>query len=157
MIFYTHRRPLKTRASKTLKPVLTICYTLIIALFLFSAVAISVISKSILPALVILIPMALIVAFILITTSDMRKAYVEVNERSVTAVDYYFFFRRERTFSVSEIAQGEIAIGNSFRVRGYRHSVMGVSYIVFRDDSSKYLFKIISCPETNEYFDKYLK
>ena len=57
--------------------------------------------------------------------------------------------------AVSDVIKtAEIALGYSFRVRGYRYSMMGYSYIIFRDTNNKYLFKVINCPETNEFFSK---
>ncbi len=127
------------------------------ALFLFAAIATSIMSRSILPALIILIPVTLIVAFAIIVTTDMNKAYVQIEGNNVTVVDYYFFSKKERCFKIDEIKTTEIVLGYSFRVRGYRYGMMGFSYIVFRNADNKYLFKIINCPETNEFFSKHLE
>ena len=127
------------------------------ALFLFAAIATSIMSRSILPALIILIPVTLIVAFAIIVTTDMNKAYVQIEGNNVTVVDYYFFSKKERCFKIDEIKTTEIVLGYSFRVRGYRYSMMGFSYIVFRNADNKYLFKIINCPETNEFFSKHFE
>ena len=127
------------------------------ALFLFAAIATSIMSRSILPALIILIPVTLIVAFAIIVTTDMNKAYVQIEGNNVTVVDYYFFSKKERCFKIDEIKTTEIVLGYSFRVRGYRYSMMGFSYIVFRNADNKYLFKIINCPETNEFFSMHLE
>ena len=124
------------------------------ALFLFAAIATSIMSRSILPALIILIPTILIVTFVFVTTIDMNKAYVQIEGNNITVVDYYFFSKKERSFNFDEIKTAEIALGYSFRVRGYRYSMMGYSYIIFRDTNNKYLFKVINCPETNEFFSK---
>ena len=131
---------------------LILCWSLMGALFLFAAIATSIMSRSILPALIILIPVTLIVAFAIIVTTDMNKAYVQIEGNNVTVVDYYFFSKKERCFKIDEIKTTEIVLGYSFRVRGYRYSMMGFSYIVFRNADNKYLFKIINCPETNEFF-----
>ena len=131
---------------------LILCWSLMGALFLFAAIATSIMSRSILPALIILIPVTLIVAFVIIATTDMNKAYVQIEGNNVTVVDYYFFSKKERCFKIDEIKTTEIVLGYSFRVRGYRYSMMGFSYIVFRNADNKYLFKIINCPETNEFF-----
>ena len=87
----------------------------------------------------------------------MNKAYVQIEGDNITVVDFYFFSKKERSFKFDEIKAAEIALGYSFRVRGYRYSMMGFSYIVFRNDNNKYLFKVINCPETNEYFSKHLE
>ena len=87
----------------------------------------------------------------------MNKAYVQIDGESIIAVDYYFFLRKEKCFTIDEIKTAEIALGYSFRVHGYRYSMMGFSYIVFRNADNKYLFKIINSPETKEYFYKYFQ
>ena len=125
------------------------------ALFLFAAIVASIMSRSILPALIILIPTILIVTFVIVTTIDMNKAYVQIEGNNITVVDYYFFSKKERCFKIDGIKTAEIELGYSFRVRGYRHSMMGFSYIVFRNDNNKYLFKVINCPETNDFFSKH--
>ena len=157
MIFNTHNRTPKIKTNKTLKIMLSLCWSLMGALFLFAAIATSIMSRSILPALIILIPVTLIVAFEIIVTTDMNKAYVQIEGNNVTVVDYYFFSKKERCFKIDEIKTTEIVLGYSFRVRGYRYSMMGFSYIVFRNADNKYLFKIINCPETNEFFSMHLE
>ena len=157
MIFNTHDRTPKIKTNKTLKIMLISCWSFIGAVFLFFAIATSIMSRSILPALIILIPVTLIVAFAIIVTTDMNKAYVQIEGNNVTVVDYYFFSKKERCFKIDEIKTTEIVLGYSFRVRGYRYSMMGFSYIVFRNADNKYLFKIINCPETNEFFSMHLE
>ena len=157
MIFNTHDRTPKLKTNKTLKIMLILCWSLIGAFFLFLAIATSIMSHSILPALIILIPVAFIASFAIVTTIDMNKAYVQIDGDNITVVDYYFFSRKEKCFTIDEIKTAEIALGNSFRVRGYRYSMMGFSYIVFRNDNNKYLFKVINCPETNDFFSKYIQ
>ena len=134
---------------------LSLCWSLMGALFLFAAITTSIMSRSILPALIILIPATIIVTFAIVTTIDMNKAYVQIEGNNITVVDYCFFSKKERCFKIDEIKTAEIALGYSFRVRRYRYSIMGFSYIVFRNDNNKYLFKIINCPETNDFFSKH--
>ena len=131
------------------------CWSFMGAVFLFFAIATSILSRSILPALIILIPTILIVTFVIVTIIDMNKAYVRIEGNNITVVDYYFFSKKERSFNFDEIKTAEIALGYSFRVRGYRYGMMGFSYIVFRNANNKYLFKVINCPETNEFFSKH--
>ena len=78
MIFNTHDRTPRIKTNKTLKTMLILCWSLMGALFLFAAIATSIMSRSILPALIILIPVTLIVAFEIIVTTDMNKAYVQI-------------------------------------------------------------------------------
>ena len=157
MIFNTHDRTPKIKTNKTLKIMLISCWSFMGAIFLFFAIATSIMSQSILPTAIILIPVSLIATFIIVTTIDMNKAYIQIDGKTITAVDYYFFSRKEKRFTIDDIKTAEIALGYSFRVRGYRYSMMGFSYIVFRNADNKYLFKIINCPETKEYFSKYFQ
>lgn len=155
MIFNTHDRTPKPKMNKALKIMLILCFSLMGGFFLFFAIAASIISHSILPALIIFISVTFIATFAIVTTIDMNKAYVQIDGDDITVVDYYFFSKKERCFRIDEIKTAEIALGNSFRVRGYRYGVMGVSYIIFKDTNNKYLFKVINYPETNEFFRKY--
>ena len=157
MIFNTHDRTPKIKTNKTLKIMLISCWSFMGAVFLFFAIAISIMSHSILPAAIILIPVTFIAAFVIVTTIDMNKAYIQIDGENITVVDYYFFSRKEKCFTIYEIKTAEIALGYSFPVRGYRYSMMGFSYIVFRNADNKYLFKLINFPETKEYFCKYFQ
>ena len=157
MLFNTHSRTPKIKTGKSLKALLIFSYSFVIALFLLLSTTLSLISQSIVPALIILIPVTFIAAFVIVTTIDMNKAYIQIDGENITVVDYYFFSRKEKCFTIDEIKTAEIALGYSFRVRGYRYSMMGFSYIVFRNDNNKYLFKVINCPETNDFFSKYIQ
>ena len=157
MIFNTHDRTPKIKTGNAIKITLISVFGFMGVFFLFFAVYTSVFIQSILPAVIILIPIALIVAFVIVTTVDMNKAYVQIDGECITVVNYYFFVRKEKRFKFDEIKTAEIVPGMSLRVRGYRESSMGASYIVFRNSDNKYLFKIINCPETNEFFVKYFQ
>lgn len=154
MIFNTHDRTPKPKTNKTSKIMLILCGSLVGAFFLFFAIDTSIMIHSISPALTILIPVAFLASFAIVPIIDMNKAYVQIDGDNITVVDYYFFFKKERCFRIDVIKTAEIALGYSFRVRGYRYSMTGFSYIIFRDTNNKYLFKVINCPETNEFFSK---
>ena len=77
---------------------LILCWSLIGAFFLFLTIATSIMSHSILPALIILISVAFIASFEIVTTIDMNKAYVQIDGDNITVVDYYFFSKKEVTF-----------------------------------------------------------
>ena len=157
MIFNTHDRTPKIKTNKTLKIMLISCWSFMGAVFLFFAIATSIMSHSILPAAITLIPVTFIAALVIVTTIDMNKAYIQIDDENITVVDYYWLSKKEKSFTFDEIKTAEIALGYSFPVRGYRYSMMGFSYIVFRNADNKYLFKIINCPETNEFFSKYFQ
>ena len=154
MIFNTHDRTPKLKTNKALKIMMILCWSLVGAFFLFFAISTSIMIHSISPALTILIPAVFFASFAIVPIIDMNKAYVQIDGDNITVVDYYFFFKKERCFRMDVIKTAEIALGYSFRVRGYRYSMTGFSYIIFRDTNNKYLFKVINCPETNEFFSK---
>ena len=95
--------------------------------------------------------------FIIITQKDMDKAFVEVVDGAITVADYYFGIKKEKVFSEHNIGCAEVILGYSMRVRGYRYSNVGTTYIVFYDKNGKYMFKILCAPETKEFFGAYLK
>ncbi len=125
--------------------------------FLLSvAVVCSVYDKSIMPALVVLAPVAAIAILAVIMERDIRKAFIEIIDNHIAVTDFYLDLKAEKTFSVSEIGTAEITSGYSMRVRGYRYSHAGCTYIIFRNKDSRYMFKVICVPETRQYFSKYL-
>ena len=60
------------------------CWSFMGAVFLFFAIATSIMSQSILPAVIILIPIAFIATFVIVTTIDMNKAYVKIDGDNIT-------------------------------------------------------------------------
>ena len=156
MRFNTHNRTPKIVTNKSLRIMFVLCYGLVAAFFLFLAIAASVISRNILPAVVIIGPLIVLAGVILITQKDMDRAYVEISNQVVTVVDYCCGVEQKKVFSMQDIASAEILPGSSLRVRGYRYDQMGSAYIVFRDRNGKYMFKILYAPETQQYFGKFL-
>ena len=157
MRFHTHDRTPKIKNKKSIKIILAFGFGLIIAFFLFMAVVCSLYINSIMPAVVILAPLTALVILIVITQRDMDKAYVEIVDDVIIAVDYYFGIKKEKTFFIQDIAAAETLTGYSMRVRGYRYCNAGITYIVFRNKSGKYMFKVICVPETKQFFGRYLK
>ena len=129
----------------------------VILLFSFIAIFTSVESKSIQPFLIIFIPIVLVALIAVITITDMNKAYVEINGDNITVVDYYLGFKKEKSFTLQEIKKAKITIGFSFAVKGYRYSQMGMTYIVFKNEKNKYMFKVLNCYETKDFFEKYFQ
>lgn len=157
MRFNTHYKAQKIKTKKSVKIMLTIGFSLMIAVFLFSTVVCSLYINSIMPMVVILVPVLVLAVLIVINKNDMDKAYVEIVDDEIVVTDYYFGIKKERTFLIQDVATAEVLIGYSMRVHGYRYSNAGSSYIVFRDNSGKYMFKVICDSETKQYFSKYLK
>ena len=157
MRFYTHDRTPKIKTKKSIKIMLIIEYSLIIALFIFMAIVCSLYISSIIPAAVILVPVLVLAILIAIPQNDMDKAYVEIIDDVIISTDYYFGIKKEKTFFLRDISTAEIVNGYSMRVHGYRYSNAGCTYIVFRDNSGKYMFKVMCVPETKQYFGKYLE
>ncbi len=157
MKFHTHHGTSVIKTEKSTKTVFGICCGLVIAIFFFMAIACSFYANSITPAVVILVPMLLLAVLIAITQKDMDKASVEVVNDVITVTDFYFGIKREKVYSVQDIGCAEVLIGYSMRVRGYRYSNGGMTYIVFKDMNGKYMFKVLCVPETKELFEAYLK
>ena len=156
MRFNTHNRTPKIETKQSVKIMLTITFGLIISLFLFMAIVSSLYIDSVMPAIVILTPVLVLAMLIAISQKDMDRACDEIVDDVITVTDYYFGIKNEKTFSMREIDTAEILIGSSMRVRGYRYSNAGCTYIVFRGNGGKYMFKVICVPETKEFFGKYL-
>lgn len=143
-----------TPSPKVQKPILVLFYIgigLLYALFLLGAFACIYYAKSVLSGILLL--MILIGCSIIM--SDMRKAYIEVDESMIRVVDYYFGIKKEKLFSFADITSAEIVIGCSPRVKGYRISAGGTQYIVVRK-GNEYLFKVICTADTINIFQKYL-
>lgn len=157
MRFNTHYRTTNLKAKKSVKIILTVALGLLIVYVIFLSVVYSVYVSSAEPAVIILAPFLILTVLFLVTQRDMEKAYVEINNDKIRVVDYYLGIKKEKSFSIQDTAHAEIIIGYSMRVHGYRYSMSGCSYIVFRDNGGKYLFKVICVPETKQFFDKYLK
>ncbi len=157
MRFSTHDRTPNIETKKSVKLMLAFVFGLIIVFFLFMAVVCSLYINSIMPAVVILAHLSVLVILIAITLRDMDKAYIEIVDDVIIVVDYYFGIKTEKTFSIRDIAAAETIVGYSMRVRGYRYRNAGCTYIVFREKSGKYMFKVICVPATKQFFDKYLK
>lgn len=157
MIFNTHDRTPKIQSSKTVKVIFAINIGLFGAVFLFMAIVCSLEINSIMPAVLILVPVSVLAMLIVIPQRDMDKATVEIVGDKIIATDYYFGIKKEKSFLTSDIAVAEVLTGHSLRIRGYRYSMAGFTYIVFRDHHGKYMFKIICLPETMQVFGRYLK
>lgn len=155
MVFNTHNRT--PRKNNTwIRIVLFIVYGLLIAFIAFVAIACSISIQSISLTLVILIPFLILALGVIISAVDINKAFVKVDGDTIIVVDYYFGVKKEKNFTRSEIKQTDISRG-SFYPRGYWLTGFGLSYIVFKDENSKYLFKIINLPEIKEFFSEYLE
>ena len=156
MRFNTHSRTPKNKTPKSVKLMLIGECALLLAIFAFMAIVCSFYISSVAPAVLIITIVLIFTALFFVTQMDMEKAYIEINDDTISAVDYYFGIKKERSFLIQDIANAEIVIGYSMRVHGYRHSMCGCTYIVFRDNTDKYLFKVLCIPETKQFFDKYL-
>ena len=157
MRFNTHNRTPKIKTKKSVKIMLTIGFGLIISLFLFMAIVCSLYINSVMPAVLILTPVLVLAILIAVSQKDMDRAFIEIVDDVITVTDYYFGIKKEKTFSMQDIGYTEVLIGSSMRIRGYRYSNAGMTYIVFRDGNGKYMFKIICTPETKEFFKDYMK
>ncbi len=156
MKFNTHNKMPKSETSKSVKILLGISVSMVLALLIFASIVCSLYTSNFLPAILILTPICLLISLLCITQKDMDKAYVEITDNTISVVDYYFGIQKKKTFTIQDIAFAEIIIGYSIHNCGYRYSNIGCTYIVFRDNRGKYLFKVICVPETEEFFANYI-
>lgn len=153
----THDRTPKTTTTKMTKILFLICGALTYSIFLLGAFACVFYGDSLIGGVsLILLPVALTI-YALIPIRDMGKAYVEITEDTIHVVDYYVGIKREKEVLLSDIETAEIVLGYSHKVRGYRWGVAGISYIVFKGEKKRYLFKIICTPENKKIFQEYIK
>ena len=108
MIFNTHNRTPKIKTNKTLKIMLISCWSFIGAVFLFFAITTSIMSHSILPAAITLIPVTFIAAFVIVTTIDMNKAYIQIDGENITVVDYYFFQEKKNVLPLMKLKRQKL-------------------------------------------------
>ena len=90
----------------------------------------------------------------------MKKAYVEIIDNKIIAVDYYLGIKHEKIFFTEEVVSAEMVSGYSVRIHGYRFSGKGfhdLKYMVFRKDKNRYMFKLICSEETRKYFENYFE
>ena len=152
----THDRTPRPENSKLIKGLFVLCGVLMYSIFGLVSFACFYYANSIVGGIFIILIPVLMTALILTHNKDMERAYVELNENEIHIVDYYWGIKKEKHISYDDITSAEICIGYSHKVKGYRLSIAGMRYIVFKKDK-KYLFKVIYLPETEEIFKQYLQ
>lgn len=155
MRFCTHSQTPCPKTSKLFSAWLLVGVGLVYFIFAFVSFACFYYAKIILGGVLMIILPAAFTFWYWITMRDMSKAYVEIDGDAIRVVDYYLGVKKERAFSFADITSGEIALGYSHRVKGYRFSVMGTRYIILKS-GKKHLFKIICLPETESVFKRFL-
>ena len=161
MTFKTHELPQEYRATKGGKIMLTVCGVMLVFIPVLAFVALVIEThRFIVPFCLTLFPFLLLSGVCGMILYDMKKAFVEVTDDKIVAVDYYFGFKHEKVFFREDVVSAEITTGYSMRVRGYRFSGHGFSnlkYIVFRGKKSKYLLKLICTNEAKSYVEKHFE
>lgn len=123
--------------------------------FVFGAFALITYAHNLTAGILILLPPVVFAVLLYVIIKDIENAYVDISGDSIRVVDCFFGRKRERLFSFSDITSAQIVLGSSPRVKGYRTSLSGAEYIIFKHED-QYLFKIICLPETKEVFQRYL-
>ena len=161
MIFKTHELPQEYKATKSGKIMLTICGVLLAFLLLLIFIVIVVETHKIIgPFCLTFLPFLLVGSVWTMILHDMKRAFVEITDKKIIAVDYYLGIKREKVFYREDIVFAEIITGYSIRVRGYRFSGYGfpnLKYIVFRGRKKKYLFKLICSDDAKSYVEKHFE
>ena len=101
----------------------------------------------------------------------MAQSYAEFDEEKVVIVECYAFRRKIKTIQRNVIKQREsISVTQSpgrtpamtHQTRTFMDALnyIGIyknGYIVFKDENGQYLFKILDCPEGNQWADELMK
>ncbi len=161
MTFKTHELPQEYRATKGGKIMWTVCGVMLAFIPVLAFVALVIEThRFIVPFCLTIFPFLLLGGVFGMILYDMKKAFVEVTDDKIVAVDYYFGFKHEKVFFREDIVSAEITTGYSMRIRGYRFSGRGfpnLTYIVFRGKKKKYLLKLICSDEAKSYVEKYFE
>ena len=161
MIFKTHELPQEYKPTKSGKILLIISGILLAFLPILGFVALVVEThKFIAPFCLSVLPFLLLGGAWCLILYDMKRAFVEITDDKIVAVDYYFGLKHEKVFFRKDIVSVEITTGYSMRIRGYRFSGTGfpnLKYIVFRGKNKKYLLKLICSNETKSYVEKHFE
>lgn len=84
----------------------------------------------------------------IIISIDMIRSYVEISDNNICVVNYYFFVKRTKHFTFSDIASAET------HRYGYKFST---EYIALMNSNNKCLFIVFNCEENKKIFKKYYK
>ncbi len=122
---------------------------------LFISAACSYYSKSLIPALMILITFTMVFIMLRILVNDFKKSYVEIKGNEIFVVDYPFGRKKERRFQLSNIGSCEVLSGYSTKIKGNRNN--RISYIVCFGKNKEYLFKVMYQEDIKEYIESLLK
>ena len=158
MTFKIHELPQEYRATKGGKIMLIVCGVMLAFIPVLAFVALVVEThKFIAPFCLTLLPFLLLGGIYGMILYDMKRAFVEITDEKIIAVDYYLCLKHEKVFFREDVVFAEITTGYSMRIRGYRFSGTGFSnlkYIVFRGKNKKYLLKLICSNEIKSYVEK---
>ena len=150
----THDRTPRPKNSKFIKGMFLLLFVLeyfIVGMLAFACIYYA--ESFIWGICVILIAVCLTV-LILIPIKDLEKAHVEITDKDILVVDYYWGIKKEKHFLFSDITSAEVVPGSSIKIKGER--IRQIPYIVLRNNK-KYLFKIIYLPETETLFKQHMQ
>ena len=154
MRFNTHDRTPRPKTGKLIKFLFAVCYILTFSIFVMGAFACIYYAHNIIVGIIMILLPLILTAFVAIIITDMQRAYVEIIDDSIVVVDYYFGIRKEKRYTFKDIEKVKVELGYSFHTKGY--CMRGIiTYLVFRGQKNKYLFKVANFPETKEFFEKY--
>lgn len=157
MRFNTHDTTPKRKNPLIVRVLFGICYGLFYGFFLFAAVTMSIYSRSIVPAIIVLFVLVIFTygTFFSSTFLDMERSYIEIIDDKVIVVDYkHHFFKSVRQFNLKDIAYSEkVMVPFPF----WKWRFLKSEYTVYKDRCGIEMFKIISISEAVEILDKYIK
>ena len=156
---------------KKMKLTLIFLGILVCSFFVFLACLFIVEAKAYLVAVITLVLPAVVIYLGLRSLFYMAQSYAEFDEEKVVIVECYAFRRKIKTIQRNVIKQREsISVTQSpGRTPAMTHQTRtfmdalnysGIyknGYIVFKDENGQYLFKILDCPEGNQWADELMK
>ncbi len=142
MRFNTYDRTPRVKSPKWIKVFLISFFSFFAVFMLLVGIIISVDHQSILPILITVISFLFVVFIASIYIYNVRKAYFEIDEKTIKLISYPLFKRREISISLSDIKTIKRQSGGKATP----------SYLIFANHKNKILFKTVDVPEIRTYF-----
>ena len=123
--------------------VLSVCVSFFLLILLWAGLLLSIDSNSAIPFLAFFIISLCFFYIICVGRYNEKKSYFEIYQDKIKVVDYPFFKKREREYSLGDIKKIKT------RYAGY-----GPGFLVFKNEIEKKLFKAANIPEIRDCFVK---
>ena len=139
MKIYIHSQTPKPKMSKTIKIMFIITSSLFLSIFLLAAFVCFFIANSIIGGIILILIPIFLFALVYFSITDLEKAYIEICEDHIVAVEFFAGISKIKRFQKDDIQSYKFSKSLD-RIPGTK--LKFVRYIVFYDKNGKYLFKI---------------